>query len=137
MPFSVDIDRDKRLVASVWTGEVDEAECVAYIDDVWGDPTVGDYDELLDFRAVTAIDLPLEAMQRLVSRSRAVANPGAASRSVLVASAELVYGLSRMYVAMRDIGAAHEREWNVVDDIDVARRWLRGAPRERFVDRGC
>ena len=74
MPLDVDIDHDRRLVSSVWAGEVNEALCIAYIEGVWGDPAVGAYDELVDFREVTNMDLPLEAIQRLVSRSRSVSS---------------------------------------------------------------
>ena len=125
MPYSVDIDHEKRLVTSAWQGDVDEALCISYIDGVWGRPELGQYDELLDFRCVTSVDLSMEALQRLVSRSRSVADPSAISRSVLVATGELVYGLSRMYVSLRDSDDTHQREWNVLDDIDAAQHWLR------------
>ena len=124
MPFTVRIDHARRLVSSVWDGDVDEPLCTSYIEEVWGDPAVGDYDELVDFRPVRRMDLSTEALRRLVSRSRAVASPAAVSRSVLVANTDMVYGLSRMYVSLRDIDDSHQREWNVVDDIEVAQRWL-------------
>ena len=124
MPYDVSIDHEQKLVSSVWRGDIDEAVCVSYINDVWGIPEIGAYDELVDFRKVTTMDLSIEAIQRLVSRSRSVATPDAVARSALVATGDIMYGLSRMYVSFRDMDDAHQREWKVVDDIDEARRWL-------------
>ena len=124
MPYRVDVDHDRQLVSSVWEGDVDEALCTSYIEGVWGDPAVSGYNELVDFRAIAAIDLPMTAIQRLAVRSRSVADPDAVSRSALVASEALIYGLSRMYVSMRDEDDSHRREWKVLDNIDEARRWL-------------
>lgn len=125
MPFQVNVDHEQRLVSSVWEGEIDERVCIDYIEGVWGDPAVGEYDELVDFRPVTHMNLPTEAIQRLACRSRSVATVGAKARSVLVASEAMVYGLSRMYVSLRDMDDTHQREWQVLDDMDAARRWLR------------
>jgi hypothetical protein len=57
-----------------------------------------------------------------------VANPQARARSVLVASEALVFGLSRMYVSMRDLDGSHQREWQVTADYDKALAWLEGSP---------
>lgn len=132
MPFEVDIDHERGLVASVWRGRIDEAQCVDYIQGTWGDATVLAYDELVDFREVTAFDLQADAIQRLVTRSRSVADPGAKARSVLVASEAVAFGLSRMYVSMRDLDDEHQREWQVLDDYDSALRWLEESPDQRF-----
>lgn len=125
MPFVVDVDHEQGLVSSVWEGDVDEALCISYIEGVWGDASIGAYDELVDFRPVKHVDLSLEALQRLVSRSRSVATPEAVSRSVIVAGGNLIYGLSRMYVSLRNVDDTHKREWKVIDDMEAARRWLR------------
>ena len=124
MPFEVTIDSDRRLVSVIWRGRVDEAGCAAYIEQVWSAGAVADFDELLDFRAVTDIDLTADAIQRLVSRSRSVSVPEAKARSALVASEALMYGLSRMYVSMRDLDDADQREWQVTDDYDAAVGWI-------------
>lgn len=75
MPFKVNVDHEQRFISSVWEGDVDEVLCTSYIEGVWGELAVGQYDELVDFRSVTNIDLPIEGIQRLVSRSRSVADP--------------------------------------------------------------
>jgi len=126
MPFEVNIDHQRRLVASVWRGNVDVSECVSYIDGVWGDPAVQAYNELVDFRDVEHFDLQTEDIERLVFRSRAVADPGARARSAMVASDAVVFGLSRMYVSLRDVDDEHRREWRVLEDYDEAVRWLDG-----------
>lgn len=124
MPYEVTVDHERGLVASVWRGAIDETVATDYIETVWGDARVSDYDELVDFRPVTEMNLGTDALQRLVTRSRAVANPSARARSVLVASEALVFGLSRMYVSMRDYDGAHQREWQVMTDYDRAVAWL-------------
>ena len=124
MPVEVNIDNQRGLVASVWSGSVDEAQCSSYIEGVWGESTVSAYDELLDFRNVTNFELPIEAIQRLVTRSRSVAAPEARARSALVASEAMAFGLARMYVSMRDLDDEHQREWQVLTNYDEALRWL-------------
>ncbi len=124
MSFEVDIDHERGLVASVWRGIIDEAECVAYIEGVWSDTAVAAYDELVDFREVTDFRLGPDAITRLVSRSRSVADPQACARSVMVASEAVVFGLSRMYVSMRDVDDEHQREWQVLTDYKEALSWL-------------
>jgi hypothetical protein len=47
MPFQVNIDHEKRLVSSVWAGEVGEAPGLDCIEDVWGD--------LVDARSRTSV----------------------------------------------------------------------------------
>ncbi len=128
MPYDVTIDHDRRRVASVWHGDLDEPQATEYIERVWSDPAILGYDELVDFRAVTSVSLGTDAMQRLVLRSRAVADPRARARTALVAAAGLVYGLSRMYVSMRDFDASHQREWQVTADYDGALAWLEESP---------
>ena len=129
MPFEVDIDHDRGLVSSVWRGRVDEAECTDYIRSVWGRPAIGHYDEFVDFRAVTGFDLDTEAIQRLVTRSTNVAVLNARARSVFVADEAIVFGLSRMYVSMREQNRGDAREWLVTADYDAARAWIDTADR--------
>jgi len=124
MPFEVTIDRELELVSSVWRGRIEESDCVDYIEGVWGDPSVGAYDEFVDFREVVTFDLATESIQRLVQRSRDVADLAAPARSVLLASEAMAFGLSRMYVSMREQIGGDRREWQVMSDHDAAVAWL-------------
>lgn len=124
MSYEVTIDHKRRLVASRWRGQVDESVFNDYIAAVWGDGSCADYNELLDFSAVDDIALDGAAVERLTRRSLAVADPDARARSALVAPQALVYGLSRMYVSLREANEPQAREWLVTGHLEEARRWL-------------
>ena len=124
MPYKVDIDRAGRRISSIWRGVIDEATCMDYIERVWSDEDVLEYDEFVDFREIKEFLLDADAIRRLVDRSRGVADPAATARSVFVVADPKMFGLSRQYVSMRDLDDVHQREWQVTMDYEEARAWL-------------
>ena len=99
-----------------------------YVERVWADPGVRELDEVVDFRAVTDIDLPGAAIAELAEYSRKLDNPRGYARSAVIASAQLAFGLSRMFASLRASVPENRREFRVFEDMASAERWL-AAPR--------
>lgn len=128
MAFTVNIDLARRRVVSVWHGAVDRTLLFEYVERVWGDPQVRELDEVVDFSSVTDIDLPGTAIVELAEYSRALDNPDGYARSAVIASAQLAFGLSRMFASLRACSPGDRREFRVFEDAASAEQWL-AAPR--------
>ena len=124
MGYEVDIDVRRQRVESIWRGVVDEAMLFAYIDEVWRDPECRGFDELIDFSAVSAVNLPNAAIAALADYSRQFDNPDYPARSALVAGDDLAYGLSRMFASTRAADPDDRRDFQVFAKLDAARSWL-------------
>jgi len=128
MPFSVQIDPARRLVESRWEGIATAEMLVAYVDQVWADAAVRNYRELIDFRAVTEVQVPTADLQAFAEYSRQFDNPDVPARSAVIAATNLVYGLSRMFSTLRSLDPDDNREFQVFDDFDAGWRWLEENP---------
>ncbi len=126
MAFTVEIQLARRRVTSVWQGAVDRALLFDYVDRVWGDPRMRELDEVVDFSAVTDIDLPGAAIAELAEYSRVLDNPDGYARSAVIASAQLAFGLSRMFASLRACSPGDRREFRVFEDAASAEQWLAG-----------
>lgn len=124
MGYQVDIDVRRQRVESIWCGAVDEAMLFGYIDEVWRDPEYRGFDELINFLAVSSVDLPNASIAELAAYSRQFDNPDFPARSALVAGDDLVFGLSRMFASTRAAGEEDRRDFQVFGNLDAARSWL-------------
>lgn len=127
MPFTVNVDPEKKLVESHWEGVASIETLTAYVDQVWTDPKVRGYREFIDFRHVTDVQLASEAVHGIAKYSRMFDNPDRAVRSAVVAPQGLIFGLSRMFSTIRSLEPDDNREFAVFADADEARRWLEQA----------
>lgn len=126
MPFAVTIDQDRELVESRWAGVATAELLTAYIDEVWADPAVRCYKEMIDFREITDVQIPSSSIRAFAKYSRLFDNPDTPARSAVVAPQALVFGLSRMFSTIRSLSPGDNREFRVFADIEEARRWLAG-----------
>lgn len=124
MSWNVDVDHGRRRVVSRWLDVADESQLFDYVDTVWTDPAVRGYDELIDFRAVTDVQVSSAAIEALAQYSRTYDNPEQTARSAIVAAQALVFGLSRMFSTLRALEEHDRREWRVFDDLARATDWL-------------
>lgn len=124
MPFDVTIEPERRLIRSTWSGAVDAALLTDYLETVWADPSVRAFRELIDFREVSDVEVPTEALYEIAEASRLLDNPDEPARSAVVAPPGLIYGLSRMFSSIRAMAPDDRREFRVFGEIDEARRWL-------------
>ena len=64
MPLTYSIDHDRRLVLTIGTGTLTDADVFAYQRDVWSRPDVAGFSELIDMSGVEHIALPHVARVR-------------------------------------------------------------------------
>ncbi len=123
MPFTVEVDKGRKLVYVTFTGELDQAE-------ITGPPAVisahPDFDpsfsEIVDFTQVIEADIPISLVRRM-ARGQSIYAPD--SRHAVIAPLAHIFGLVRMFQAL-----AEQTRPNlaVVRTVDEAYEFLRIAP---------
>jgi hypothetical protein len=118
MAWSYRIDPARRVVFSVFEGTVTDEELPAYAAALRADPDFEpSFSQLADTRGVVRLDVSGAAVGLLVG-----VNPyGAGSRTAVVVSSDLAFGMARMYQIRR---SSAPDEVEVFRDVNEARRWL-------------
>jgi len=124
MAYDVRIDHELQIVESHWKGAATADMLADYVDRVWTDPELRNFNELIDFREVTDIQIPTEAIHAVAAYSRRFDNPDVAARSAVIAPPGLAFGLSRMFSTIRSLDPEDRREFKVFGDITAGRAWL-------------
>jgi hypothetical protein len=118
LPVTYTIERERRLVLSVASGVVTAEEFLEHGKRLGEDPDFEpSFDQILDLRAATPIELPTAALKGMASLRLF----GAGSRRALVAPRDLVFGLARMYESLRADAPESLRSFRTIEE---ARRWL-------------
>jgi hypothetical protein len=95
MPVDLTIDERTGIVYSTFRGKIETAELVNHIAALKAHPCFRpDYNELVDVSGVTAFDVPTEDLRELAMENSPF---DASSIRVLVAPADLLFGLARMF----------------------------------------
>jgi hypothetical protein len=106
MPLGFRIDHNRRLVIARGYGILTHQQIFRYQHEVWSNPDVDGYNELLDFTGVAKIDLPSgEKIQQLAELAADMDNPFTPSKFAIVAPADEAFGVSRMYQTYRSLMA--------------------------------
>lgn len=99
MPISYRVDTSLRLVFSRAWGVVTDGEMLSHSLALRADPRFEpDFKHWLDAGAVTDLQLTSEVVRRLAAQTPF----GPGSRRAVVASADFVFGMSRMFQLLRD-----------------------------------
>lgn len=118
MPASSAIDSHQRLVTTRVTGYATFADIDVEQKRLVGDPEFDPgYDHLFDLSGVADVQLSLDEIRELAS----VKLFSERSRRAVVAPANLLYGLSRMYQGFRGLGPESLRVFRTTEE---ALRWL-------------
>jgi hypothetical protein len=126
MPYTVSIDHGLQRVSVDWHGALDDAELVSFIDSVWNDDKLREYDGLMDMTDVSVIEIDNADIRHLAEYSRQRDNPFRVARAALVTPPGLLFGLARMFTSMREQAADERREWQVFTELEQALIWLGG-----------
>ena len=123
MPIRVSIDRQRGLITTVISGAITPADLVAAYERIFADPDFRPgLDSLWDMRDARLAAFTTEHIRQtseyILSQA---ARRGSGYKSALVASADLQFGLARMYEVFTERLPA---EVGVFRDIDDALRWL-------------
>lgn len=118
MAVTYTIDPARRLVISVASGLVSAEDFLEQGKRLAEDPLFEpSFDQILDLRAATQIELPTPALKGMASLRLF----GAGSRRAVVAPRDLVYGLARMYESLRADAPESMKTFRTLEE---ARRWL-------------
>lgn len=105
MPFTYDIDADKRLVMVDVTGVITAQEVLAFREQIVRDPRyAGGMPQLCDFSAATGIDVDSSGVRELASWSF---HP-APLRMAIVAQKPEIVGMLRMFGSYRHLARAED-----------------------------
>ena len=106
MPIEYYIDHTRRLVVAHASGKFTEPDVFKYQREVWSQPNIAGYDELVDMTRITEIEIAEAAslnVRKLASEAAAMDPPGPAAKLAILAPDELAFGLGRMYQTYREL----------------------------------
>ena len=122
MPASYRIDKKRKMVFSLATGTLTDADCIRHRDRLLKDPRMDpSFDQLADITQAERVELTINGIH-------AIAHPipfGEGSKRAVVTGHDFVFGMARMYQALTD---HHSHEVTVFRDMDEARAWLKLPP---------
>lgn len=119
MPVETVIDPERRLVTTQVTGHATAAEILAAQEKLRTDSAFDSkYHHLFDLSGAEGVDVAQGDVQSIAAV--ALFDPG--SRRAVVAPANVLYGLSRMYQAFRDLA---DKQMQIFRTREEALAWLR------------
>lgn len=125
MPIAYHVDRRGRFVLAVAYGKLTDADVFGYQRSVWSRPDVIGYDELIDMTRVAEMEVPsADRIRDLAQVAAAMDHEGTASRLAIVASADLAFGLGRMFQTYRQLNAHSTKDTRVFRRMEEALAFL-------------
>jgi hypothetical protein len=125
MPIEYRIDHSRRIVFAATRGRMTDAEVFNYQREVWGDPQVAGYHELMDMTHVADVAIPSGVRVRDLATMSAAMDPSSGtSKFAIVAPGDVAYGLARMYETYRASNARSRKEVSVFRTMAAALTWL-------------
>ncbi|MCU1285982.1 MAG: hypothetical protein JWO13_2332 [Acidobacteriales bacterium] len=129
MPCNYIIDGERKLVITSGSGVLTAAEALEHQQRLAADPAFhNDFSQLLDFTALTDLDISADWIRHLAERSLYSSR----SRRAFLVNSALAVGMSNMYASYREF-AGGEEEMKIFRDRNEALRWLAGAEPEPLV----
>jgi hypothetical protein len=127
MPITYDIDDGQKLVHANISGTLTKDEVFTFQREVWTNPAVKGYNQLIDASGMTNVDIPFpsaDAMRELAGLAAGMDDPGVKTKFAIVATSPLAYGLGRMYATYRALDPRSTRAVAVFRSVDEAMTWL-------------
>ena len=119
MPAYFKVDKERRLVMSTGAGVFTMTDAWAHQENLLKDPDFEpNFSQLWDLTQVTKVDLTSEDLRTLSQRSIFSRD----SRRAILVSADVVFGLARMFEAFREY--LGEEGIRVFRDLDDALEWV-------------
>jgi hypothetical protein len=122
VPLTYTIDPARGLVLTTAAGVVTDADVLAHLDALAADPRLAAVTaELADARGVTDPAVTSPGLWQAVLREERAGPPLSARRLAIVAAADAVFGMARVYQQLADGSGTRVR---VFRDMAAARAWL-------------
>lgn len=108
------------------SGVLTDEEVFGYQREVFSNPAVAGYDELVDMTLVEEIQLPSHARAReLAALSASMDPPGVETRFAIVAPQSEAFGVGRMYEMLREMQPGSGKKVGVFRTTEEAMAFLR------------
>ncbi len=128
MPIAYTIDDERRLVLTVSSGTLSDADVMQHKAALRDDPRVTrDMKELSDVRAIERLDITEVGIRQMTRFDRDAAASRGGHTLAIVATEDIIFGMARMYEMLTE---ENVRSVQVFRDIDEATRWLLDPPEE-------
>jgi hypothetical protein len=127
MPITYQIHHDRRLVHARITGTFTRDDAFGYQREVWSNPAVHGYDQLVDASEMGHVEIPFpsaDTMRELATLAASMDDPAVKTRFAIVATTAFAYGLARMYATYRALDPRSSRTVGVFRTVDEAMAWL-------------
>ena len=115
------IDREKDLTVISFAGEITGHEIIAEMEEYYSGRTTTMV--IWEFSRVKGPGLSTEELQAVAAAGRKYSEVRRGGKSAIVASEDLMYGLSRMYEAFTEMDG-HPVKNKVFRSMEEARQWL-------------
>ena len=104
MPISYRIDAEAGLVRTVAHGVLTDADLMSMKEQLARDPAfVAGMHQLSDVRGIERLDVSADGIRSFVAHDRRHAERFAGHRMAIVANADVVFGMARMYQTMSHV----------------------------------
>ena len=122
MPIDYRVDSEQGILFVAVIGELDETELNDHATRMERDPTIiPELNALVDLREARVLGLQGKAIRNLAVRFREMNLVGDGSKLAIAATNDVVFGMARIYGAVRSNSKLEAR---VFREIDEARDWL-------------
>jgi hypothetical protein len=119
------IHHDRRLVWARALGTLTDQEVFTYQLEVWSQPEVAGFHELIDMSAVERVAvLSADRIRQLASLAAAMDARTTESKLAIVAPNDFEFGLGRTYETYRELESESRKEPRVFRSVAEALRWL-------------
>lgn len=130
MPAEHKIDTNRKLIVTVWMGEVADDELIkaltAYQRTIKSRPEYAVLDEIVDFSKGNNYHLSISGIQRLVELAASTDIPGTKTKLAIVVNTPVAYALARMYQTYRGFIPSGTKILRVFRTYDDACTWIEG-----------
>ena len=125
MPITHRIYHKLRLVIATASGTLTDEDVFGYQRNVWSDPAIAGYNELVDMDDVGHIALPSpDRVRDLANLSATMDQRPGGSKMAVIAAENLAFGLGQMYAARRDMNPQSTKQVEVFRKRGKALEWL-------------
>src|SRR5260221_12600686 len=125
MPIEYQIDHRRRLVVAKGQGRLTDEDVFGYQLQVWSQPEVEGYNELVDMSEVEHIVVPSAArIKELAELSAGMDPPGKASNFAIVASEQIANELGQLFRVYRQLDPRSTKKVAVFKSVVEALQWL-------------
>lgn len=131
MSYRHDIDLPNRLIITTWSGRASDDDFIqaltSYQQEIKGHRDYQLFNELLDFRHITKLNLSTRGIIELGRIAQRTDQPAVQTKLAIVISSTVAFGLAQMYITYRNLVPNSNKKLNAFKRYNDAFEWLTAA----------